>query len=99
MKAIAKTEPGRGAAIIDLPTPSPGDNEILVRIAACGICGSDLHLYEWELGAERMVARYPFVMGHEPAGEVVAVGGSVSGFKRGDHVALDPFGHCGRCFP
>ncbi len=99
MKALAKTKSGYGAEVIDLPTPKPGDGELLVRVGACGVCGSDLHLYEWELGADRMVARMPFVMGHEPAGEVVEVGPGESGFKPGDRVALDPFGHCGRCGP
>ncbi len=99
MKAIAKTRPAYGAEIIELPIPRPGPNELLVRVAACGICGSDLHIYQWELGAERIAGRVPFVLGHEPAGEVVETGPGVSGFRRGDRVALDPFGHCGRCGP
>ncbi len=97
MKAIAKTKPAFGAEIVDVPVKKPGPGELLVKVAACGICGSDLHIYEWELGADRMVARLPAVIGHEPAGEVVEVGTGVSGFKAGDHVALDPFGHCGGC--
>lgn len=99
MKAIAKTRPAFGAEIVDLPVKHPGPGELLVKVAACGICGSDLHMYEWELGADRMVGRLPFVLGHEPAGEVVEVGQGVAGFKTGDHVALDPFGHCGHCGP
>ena len=97
MKAIAKTRAAFGAEIIDTPIKKPGPGELLVKVAACGICGSDLHIYEWELGADRMVARLPAVLGHEPAGEVAEVGTGVVGFKAGDHVALDPFGHCGRC--
>jgi len=99
MKAFAKTKSGFGGEVIELPVPRPNAGELLVRIAACGICGSDLHLYEWELGAERMVGRLPFVMGHEPAGVVEAVGPGVTRFKAGDRVALDPFGHCGQCGP
>jgi threonine 3-dehydrogenase len=99
MKAIAKTRPAPGAELIETPIPRPGEGELLVKVAACGICGSDLHIYEWELGAERAVASLPAVLGHEPAGEVVEVGSRVSGFKVGDHVALDPFGQCGRCGP
>src|ERR1700758_5412633 len=99
MKAIAKIRPAFGVDIVDVALPKPGPGELLVKIAACGICGSDLHLYEWELGADRMVTRMPFVMGHEPAGEVVSVGSRVTTFKPGDRVALDPFGHCGRCGP
>jgi threonine 3-dehydrogenase len=94
MKAIAKTRPAPGAELIETPVPRPREGELLVKVAACGICGSDLHIYEWELGAERAVASLPAVLGHEPAGEVVEVGSRVSGFKVGDHVALDPFGQC-----
>jgi 2-desacetyl-2-hydroxyethyl bacteriochlorophyllide A dehydrogenase len=97
MKAIAKTKADHGVEIIDVPIPKPGPNEILVKVAACGICGSDLHIYLWELGADRIVAHLPTVIGHEPAGEVVELGAGVSGFKVGDHVALDPFGPCGQC--
>jgi L-iditol 2-dehydrogenase len=97
MKAIAKTRPEFGVELIDAPIPHPADNQLLVKIAACGICGSDLHLYLWELGADRMVSQLPMILGHEPAGEVVEVGAGVRGFKIGDHVALDPFGPCGRC--
>jgi 2-desacetyl-2-hydroxyethyl bacteriochlorophyllide A dehydrogenase len=97
MKAIAKTRPELGIEIVEVPVPKPGAGELLVKVAACGICGSDLHIYLWELGAERAVARMPSVIGHEPAGEVVEVGAGVKDFKVGDHVALDPFGPCGQC--
>lgn len=99
MKAIAKTRPGAGAEVVEMPKPKPGDAELLVRVGACGVCGSDLHIVDWELGADRMVGRLPFVLGHEPAGEVVELGPRVSSFKVGDRVALDPFGHCGHCGP
>jgi threonine 3-dehydrogenase len=99
MKAIAKTRPGVGAELVEMPMPHPGENQLLVKVAACGVCGSDLHIYQWELGAERLAGRLPFVLGHEPAGEVVEVGPRAAGFKPGDRVALDPFGHCGRCGP
>ena len=48
MKAIAKTRPAPGAELIETPVPRPGEGELLVKVAACGICGSDLHIYEWE---------------------------------------------------
>ena len=97
MKAIAKTRPEFGAELVEIPVPRPGRGELLVKVSACGICGSDLHIYEWELGAERFAPRLPMVLGHEPAGVVVDTGPEVTGFKQGDCVALDPFGHCGRC--
>ncbi len=82
-----------------MPVVRPAENELLVRVVACGVCGSDLHIYQWELGAERAVPHLPAVLGHEPAGEVVEVGTGVTQFKAGDHVALDPYGQCGRCGP
>ncbi len=85
--------------MIDAPVPALAESTLLVRVGACGVCGSDLHIVDWELGAERMVARLPVILGHEPAGEVVEVGARVTNFKVGDRVALDPFGHCGRCGP
>lgn len=97
MKAIAKTRPGPGVELIETPVPRPGTGEMLVKVAACGICGSDLHIYLWELNTDRLITNFPTAIGHEPAGEVVEVGPGVSGFKVGDHVALDPFGPCGRC--
>ena len=97
MKAIAKTGPGPGVELIEVAVPRPGPNELLVKVAVCGICGSDLHIYLWELNADRIISKFPTVIGHEPAGEVVEAGAEVAGFKVGDHVALDPFGPCGRC--
>ncbi len=99
MQAIAKTSPAPGVEVIETPIPEVGERELLVRVGACGVCGSDLHIVDWELGANRMVSRVPFVLGHEPAGDVVELGIGVNGFKVGDRVALDPFGHCGRCGP
>lgn len=99
MKAIAKTRAEFGVEIVDVAIPKPGPGQLLVKVAACGICGSDLHIYEWELGADRMVSRLPAVLGHEPSGEVVETGAEAGPFKKGDRVALDPFGHCGRCGP
>src|SRR2546429_9561056 len=96
MKAIAKTRPEPGIEIIDVPVPRPGPEQILVKIAACGICGSDLHIYLWELGAERALAGMPAVIGHQPAGGGVGLGAGVTEFKGGDPVALDPFGPRGR---
>jgi len=74
MKAIAKTRPEPGLEIVDVPVPRPGPDELLVKVAACGICGSDLHIYLWELGAERAIPSMPAVIGHEPAGEIVEIG-------------------------
>jgi D-arabinitol dehydrogenase (NADP+) len=75
--------------------PQPGRNEVLVRVAACGICGTDQHIYEGEF-----FPTYPLIGGHELAGEVVALGPqSVEpSFREGDRVAVDPSLFCGSCF-
>jgi L-iditol 2-dehydrogenase len=79
--------------IADLPAPVPGPDEILVRVAACGICGSDVHGYDGTSG--RRIP--PIVMGHEAAGVVAAVGPGVSKYKPGDRVTFDSTVYCGEC--
>ncbi|MGH9658593.1 MAG: zinc-dependent alcohol dehydrogenase [Bryobacteraceae bacterium] len=80
------------------PPPDPGPGELLVRIRAVGICGSDMHWYlEGAIGDSPAV--YPQVLGHEPAGEVVAAGPGVERFRAGQKVALEPSITCGRCEP
>src|SRR5580700_4153573 len=79
--------------IADLPVPVPGVEEILVRVAACGICGSDVHGYDGTSG--RRIP--PIVMGHEAAGIVAAVGAEVSGFAVGNRVTFDSTVYCGVC--
>lgn len=79
--------------ITDLPAPVPAAEEILVRVAACGICGSDVHGYDGTSG--RRIP--PLVMGHEAAGVVAAAGPGVSNFKPGDRVTFDSTVYCGEC--
>ncbi len=78
----------------ELPVPQPAPDEVLVRVAACGICGSDVHGYDGTSG--RRIP--PLVMGHEAAGEIVAVGAAVQGWQKGDRVTFDSTVYCGRCF-
>jgi L-iditol 2-dehydrogenase len=79
--------------VTDLPTPIPGPEDVLVRVAACGICGSDVHGYDGSSG--RRIP--PVVMGHEAAGVVEAVGSVVHGFEVGDRVTFDSTVYCGVC--
>src|SRR5437867_1261172 len=81
--------------IADLPEPSPGADEVLVRVAACGICGSDVHGYDGSSG--RRIP--PIVMGHEAAGRIARVGSNVKGFREGDRVTFDSTIYCGACGP
>src|SRR5580698_4229248 len=80
-------------AIVDMPVPIPGPDEILVRVEACGICGSDVHGYDGSSG--RRIP--PIVMGHEAAGTVAAIGTGVTGFAMGDRVTFDSTVYCGEC--
>ena len=74
----------------------PAEGEVMVRICSCGICGSDLHWWA-EGGVGERRAPYPMVLGHEPSGEIVAVGRGVSRLRTGDRVAIEPAIVCGHC--
>ncbi|MDQ6741858.1 MAG: zinc-dependent alcohol dehydrogenase family protein, partial [Candidatus Dormibacteraeota bacterium] len=93
MKAVLIEEPHRvGVKRID--DPSPGGGEIVVKVEACGICGTDIHVLEGDFAP----TRYPIVPGHEFCGETVAVGPDVSNVRVGDFVAVDPSLFCGSCY-
>lgn len=92
MKALLLSAPG-SLAVADVDTPAPAAGEVLVRIAACGICGSDVHGYTG--GSGRRIP--PLVMGHEAAGTVEAVGAGVTDLAVGTRVALDSTVFCGAC--
>src|SRR6266849_152094 len=83
----------RNLEIADVPVPTPATDEVLVRVAACGICGSDVHGYDGTSG--RRIP--PLVMGHEAAGVVSAVGSRVTAVTAGDRVTFDSTLSCGRC--
>ena len=80
--------------LVEMKEPQPGDEDLLIRVRACGICGSDVHGYDGSTGRRLP----PIVMGHEAAGIVEAVGNSVKGFRPGDHVTFDSTVFCGECF-
>ncbi len=92
MKALSLSS-YRHLEITELPSPTPGPGEILVRVAACGICGSDVHGYDGSSG--RRIP--PIVMGHEAAGTVAALGAGVQQFSAGDRVTFDSTVSCGAC--
>ena len=79
--------------LADMPQPQPGPGEVLIRVAACGICGSDVHGFDGTSG--RRIP--PIVMGHEAAGLVAAVGAGAKKFKAGDRVTFDSTVYCGEC--
>src|SRR5271156_1366762 len=79
--------------LADLDIPQPGPGEALIRVAACGICGSDVHGYDGSSG--RRIP--PLVMGHEAAGTIASLGTGVSGWSEGDRVTCDSTIYCGEC--
>ncbi|MCI8711798.1 MAG: zinc-dependent alcohol dehydrogenase family protein [Ruminococcus sp.] len=81
--------------IVDSPMPAVGEEEVLIEIKACGVCGTDVHIYEGDEGAAQVTP--PTILGHEFAGVVAEVGGKVRGFKAGDRVCIDPNYYCGSC--
>ncbi|RLE88383.1 MAG: alcohol dehydrogenase [Thermoprotei archaeon] len=92
MKAFLIKEPLE-AEVVDLDIPTLSPSEVLVRVKACGICGTDIHIYEG-----KHLAKYPIIPGHEISGEVVATGEAVEDFKVGDRVVINPNIYCGRCY-
>lgn len=92
MKALLLSEYGR-LEVVDVPMPRPSEGELLVRVEACGICGSDVHGYDGTSG--RRIP--PIVMGHEAAGTVAAVGPNASRFHEGDRITFDSTIYCGEC--
>ena len=92
MKALLLSEYSH-LAVVDVPKPLIGPDEVLVGVEACGICGSDVHGYDGSSG--RRIP--PIVMGHEAAGVVAAVGAEVTGFAAGDRVTFDSTVYCGKC--
>lgn len=79
-------------AVERVPDPTPAPDEVVVQVAACGICGTDVHIYRNEYMSE-----FPLIPGHEFSGKVVAVGKAVTDVKLGDRVAVDPNLYCGHC--
>jgi threonine 3-dehydrogenase len=101
MKAIAKIQPGKGASLIDLPIPTPTDNEVLIKVECSAICGGDIHHYHWSQSAISFFPpdiAFPILMGHEMAGTIVAVGDKVSESRIGQRVAYETHPYCGECY-
>jgi 2-desacetyl-2-hydroxyethyl bacteriochlorophyllide A dehydrogenase len=92
VKAAVVVTPGT-LSVESVPDPAPGPLEVVVRPAAVGICGTDLHIMDGEFAPS-----FPIVPGHEFAGEIVAVGSAVTGYAVGDQVAVDPSLYCGHCY-
>ncbi|MBO0801876.1 MAG: alcohol dehydrogenase catalytic domain-containing protein [Nocardiopsaceae bacterium] len=98
MRAVVKASPGRGLDYSEsIPDPVPGTGDVVVRVEATSICGSDMELYEWTAMAQAMEPELPVVAGHETAGVVTEVGADVRRVAIGDRVALESHIFCGAC--
>src|ERR1700675_2738335 len=96
MKALVKSRAARGLWLENVPEPGPGINDVKIRVLCTGICGTDLHIYDWNDWAKSTI-RVPLVIGHEFAGEVVEVGSNVADLHPGDLVSGEGHVVCGRC--
>jgi threonine 3-dehydrogenase len=96
MHALVKARSAPGIDLQEIAKPAPGPNDILIRVKRAAICGTDMHIYNWDAWAQKTIP-VPMAVGHEYCGEVVEVGSEVSGFKVGDRVSGEGHITCGYC--
>jgi threonine 3-dehydrogenase len=96
MSAVVKTQPAPGTEIRDVNIPAFGRRDVLVKVKIASICGTDLHIYEWDRWAQNRI-HPPLIPGHEFCGEVVAFGDEVTSVKEGDFVSAEMHVACGKC--
>jgi threonine 3-dehydrogenase len=96
MKALVKRKPEEGLWLEDVPVPEVGINDVLIEVLRTGICGTDLHIFNWDAWAQKTVP-VPLVVGHEFVGRVIEVGMNVKDFHPGDIVSGEGHVVCGRC--
>ncbi|HEU5458470.1 MAG TPA: L-threonine 3-dehydrogenase [Terracidiphilus sp.] len=96
MKALVKARPEPGLWLEEIPEPTMGINDVMIRVRYTGICGTDVHIYNWDEWAQKTIP-VPMAIGHEFVGEIVAVGSNVNDFFPGDIVSGEGHVVCGRC--
>ena len=96
MKALVKKHAEPGLWLEEIPEPTIGINDVLIRVLRAGICGTDVHIYQWDAWAQKTIP-VPMAIGHEFVGEIVAVGSNVNDFHPGDLVSGEGHVVCGRC--
>ena len=96
MKALVKSKAERGLWLEEIPEPATGINDVLIRVRYTGICGTDVHIYDWDDWAQQTI-RVPMTIGNEFVGQIVAVGSNVNDFFPGDIVSGEGHVVCGRC--
>ena len=99
MKALRKAQAAAGAQLESVPVPTPGAGEVLIRVRAASICGTDLHIYQWDEWSQSRI-RPPLTFGHEFCGVVEKTGAGVESVSEGDFVSAEMHiadGHCRAC--
>jgi threonine 3-dehydrogenase len=97
MKALRKTGPSPGLQVVDVPVPAPGPHDVLVRVEAASICGTDLHIWKWDDWSRNRI-KPPITLGHEFSGTVVEAGNLTSEIRVGDYVSAESHVTCGHCY-
>src|SRR5690349_8225043 len=97
MQAIVKPQAAPGSELREVPRPQIGPTDVLVQVKVASICGTDLHIYEWDAWAQRRI-HPPLVPGHEFCGHVAAIGNEVTTVKEGNFVSAEMHVNCGKCF-
>lgn len=97
MKAVVKTERAAGAQYMEVDIPKPAPNEVLVKVKATSICGTDVHIYQWDEWSQGRIKNIPQTLGHELAGEIVEVGSAVTKGKVGDYISAETHIPCDNC--
>ncbi|MBV8222826.1 MAG: alcohol dehydrogenase catalytic domain-containing protein, partial [Candidatus Eremiobacteraeota bacterium] len=88
MRALVKERPGPGMSLREVPVPAIGPTDVLIRVRRAGICGTDLHIWEWDKWAQSRIVP-PVIVGHEFMGTVAAVGNAVRGIEAGERVSAE----------
>ncbi len=96
MRALVKAERAPGLTMMEVPVPEPGPNEVLIRIHKSAICGTDMHIWNWDAWAQRTIP-VPMHVGHEYVGVIERVGSAVTGYKGGERVTGEGHIVCGHC--
>ena len=96
MKALVKSQRAPGIWMESVPEPKVGHNDVLIKIRKTAICGTDIHIYNWDEWAQKTIP-VPMHVGHEYVGEIVEIGSEVQGFELGDRVSGEGHITCGHC--
>lgn len=99
MLAVWKTKPQKGLEVQEADVPKINEDEVLIKVKATSICGTDRHIYEWDNWAQTRIGKnIPYIFGHEVSGEIVECGKNVKGLEIGDHVSAETHISCSYCY-